>query len=69
MLKGIHHGVHGGHGEKHSLWLRRVAVFAVVQALSVAAIAAEPAPELYRKHCAECNGADRYGLMGPALLP
>jgi mono/diheme cytochrome c family protein/DNA-binding beta-propeller fold protein YncE len=31
--------------------------------------AAEPAPELYRKHCSECHGADRFGLMGPALLP
>ena len=36
---------------------------------SCAALAAEPAPELYRKHCAECHGADRFGLMGPALLP
>ena len=32
-------------------------------------LAAEPAPELYRKHCSECHGADRFGLMGPALLP
>ena len=32
-------------------------------------VAAEPAPELYRKYCTECHGADRYGLMGPALLP
>ena len=23
----------------------------------------------YTKHCASCHGADRYGLMGPALLP
>ena len=37
--------------------------------LALPAIAAEPAPELYRKHCAECHGADRFGLMGPALLP
>lgn len=33
------------------------------------AVAAEPTPELYRKHCAECHGAERFGLMGPALLP
>ncbi|MCG7870146.1 MAG: cytochrome c, partial [Candidatus Thiodiazotropha taylori] len=25
--------------------------------------------ELYRTHCAECHGADRLGLTGPALLP
>ncbi|MCW8908834.1 MAG: nitrite reductase [Sedimenticola sp.] len=24
---------------------------------------------LYKQHCAECHGADRLGLMGPALLP
>jgi cytochrome c553 len=24
---------------------------------------------LYQEHCAECHGADRLGLMGPALLP
>ena len=37
--------------------------------LALPALAAEPAPELYRKHCSECHGADRFGLMGPALLP
>jgi DNA-binding beta-propeller fold protein YncE/cytochrome c553 len=37
--------------------------------LAATAFAAEPAPELYRKHCAECHGADRFGRMGPALLP
>jgi mono/diheme cytochrome c family protein len=35
--------------------------------------AAEPAPvpvdALYMQHCAQCHGADRLGLMGPALLP
>ena len=25
--------------------------------------------ELYREHCAACHGADRLGLIGPALLP
>ncbi len=38
-------------------------------AFAIPTLAAEPAPELYRKHCAECHGADRFGLMGPALLP
>jgi hypothetical protein len=27
------------------------------------------APALYVQHCAQCHGADRLGLMGPALLP
>jgi mono/diheme cytochrome c family protein len=34
--------------------------------------AAPPPPDaagLYRQHCASCHGADRLGLMGPALLP
>ncbi|MBZ0068680.1 MAG: nitrite reductase [Thiobacillus sp.] len=26
-------------------------------------------PQLYTQHCASCHGADRLGLMGPALLP
>jgi DNA-binding beta-propeller fold protein YncE len=26
-------------------------------------------PRLFEKHCAECHGKDRLGLMGPALLP
>lgn len=25
--------------------------------------------KLYARHCAACHGADRFGLMGPALLP
>ena len=24
---------------------------------------------LYQKHCDQCHGPDRLGLMGPALLP
>lgn len=27
------------------------------------------AAQLYQTHCASCHGADRFGLMGPALLP
>jgi mono/diheme cytochrome c family protein/DNA-binding beta-propeller fold protein YncE len=48
-------------------------------ALAIAALAAlfaggasAQAPDAssnYAKHCASCHGADRYGLMGPALLP
>ncbi|MCP5305982.1 MAG: c-type cytochrome [Chromatiaceae bacterium] len=30
---------------------------------------ADDAPGLFLKHCAQCHGADRLGLMGPALLP
>jgi len=32
--------------------------------------AAKPdAPAIYQQHCASCHGAQRTGLMGPALLP
>jgi cytochrome c553 len=31
--------------------------------------AAADAPALYQQHCAACHGADRTGLMGPALFP
>ncbi len=31
--------------------------------------AEEDAAAIYKEHCAECHGADRLGLMGPALLP
>ena len=35
-----------------------------------AAAATPPdAGALYRQHCAGCHGAERYGAMGPALLP
>ncbi|MBA3902102.1 MAG: cytochrome C oxidase Cbb3 [Rhodocyclaceae bacterium] len=43
--------------------------FVVSNLLATSLAAAEPAQDLYRKHCAECHGADRFGLMGPALLP
>lgn len=32
-------------------------------------IHADGTPALYVQHCAQCHGADRLGLMGPALLP
>ncbi len=41
-----------------------------VAAANPAVVAAAPdAPALYEKHCAGCHGSDRFGLMGPALLP
>jgi mono/diheme cytochrome c family protein/WD40 repeat protein len=48
-----------------------VAVVSVCIAAAVSAPAmAEPdGSELYKKHCAECHGADRLGRQGPALLP
>ena len=33
------------------------------------ATAAPPVESLFQQHCASCHGADRLGLMGPALLP
>ena len=36
---------------------------------STIAGAQETAKALYKKHCAECHGADRLGQTGPALLP
>lgn len=38
--------------------------------VTVTSVPAEPdTATLYKQHCAECHGADRLGLMGPALLP
>ena len=44
-------------------------VLTVVLLLLAGSAAAADAPTLFREHCAACHGADRYGLMGPALLP
>ena len=33
------------------------------------ALAGSTPQQLYTQHCAACHGADRLGLMGPALLP
>jgi DNA-binding beta-propeller fold protein YncE/cytochrome c553 len=38
-------------------------------ALLSGALWAEPAADLYQRHCAECHGPDRLGRTGPALLP
>ena len=63
-------------------WVVYVAIAAVVIAFAGAAAGQTPvsaggggaskpidAPSLYATHCASCHGADRFGLMGPALLP
>jgi len=45
-----------------------LAAFALAAGVA-STVRAEPAPELYREHCASCHGEDRLGGMGPALLP
>ncbi len=37
--------------------------------VNFSAFSAEPVQPLYQTHCAQCHGADRLGIMGPALLP
>lgn len=45
-------------------------VMVLATAGTVARAEGEPdAPALFKTHCATCHGADRLGLMGPALLP
>lgn len=51
-----------------SIWLRLFLCGAVSIAGHVMAADLD-APALYAQHCAQCHGADRLGLMGPALLP
>ncbi len=47
-----------------------LAIAALVALVTGGAQAQAPdAASLYAAHCASCHGADRYGLMGPALLP
>ena len=53
-------------------WLFRpfVLPFLLVAFLQPGQAEAEGGPlQLYTQHCASCHGADRLGLMGPALLP
>ncbi len=60
------------HGDTPAQRAARYLLFFLCLCLSVvnaSATAAETVPELYRQHCAECHGADRFGRMGPALLP
>ena len=50
--------------------LAAVIALAYLAALAQAPAPAKPdAPALYQQHCAVCHGAQRTGLMGPALLP
>ena len=46
----------------------RASLLLLVMLLSQATFAAEP-QQNFQQHCASCHGADRLGLMGPALLP
>ncbi len=41
----------------------------LLAAALLAAMAAQANEALYQQHCAACHGAQRTGLMGPALLP
>ena len=43
-------------------------LLAIISGNLSAAVGAE-VDALYTRHCAQCHGADRLGLMGPALLP
>ncbi|QSI76398.1 cytochrome D1 domain-containing protein [Niveibacterium microcysteis] len=47
--------------------MRRLLAAALLSAAALAQ-AADPAA-LFQQHCASCHGADRLGIMGPALLP
>ncbi|WP_404302272.1 cytochrome D1 domain-containing protein [Alicycliphilus denitrificans] len=52
--------------------LRAAALLALALAGPLCAQAASGKPDaaaLYQQHCASCHGAQRTGLMGPALLP
>ncbi len=41
----------------------------VLMGVDLARAAGVDAPALYQQHCAACHGAQRLGVMGPALLP
>lgn len=41
----------------------------VVATLAGSGVGAAEPPQLFQQHCAVCHGADRLGLVGPALLP
>jgi dihydro-heme d1 dehydrogenase len=47
----------------------RQAIAPLGLALVCSPLWAEPAADLYQRHCAECHGPDRLGRIGPALLP
>ncbi len=46
-----------------------LAAFAMPLLCASPMIHADETAALYLQHCAQCHGADRLGLMGPALLP
>jgi len=52
-----------------ALWLALGATQVVAADGSAAAVPSTNGPALYREHCASCHGEDRFGGMGPALLP
>ena len=49
-------------------FLYRVAVL-VLGSVALSVHASSDPAKLYAEHCASCHGADRFGGMGPALLP
>lgn len=44
-------------------------ILALTGAQSAIGAVADDVAGLYAQHCAQCHGADRLGIMGPALLP
>ncbi len=57
---------------RNGVW--KLATLVVLSAWSFAVMAQSalppvPVSDLYQQHCASCHGAQRTGLMGPALLP
>jgi mono/diheme cytochrome c family protein len=52
-----------------SVLLSTLVTIACAPAPTPTPAAANTADENYQKNCASCHGADRSGLMGPALLP
>ena len=47
-----------------------ILIFPLFSVISVAfAFSVNDTGTLYNEHCASCHGADRFGKMGPALLP
>jgi mono/diheme cytochrome c family protein/DNA-binding beta-propeller fold protein YncE len=45
------------------------AMFGALAFAAAASVAAAEPAKIYADHCAACHGADRFGGMGPALLP
>ncbi len=47
----------------------RLAALSLFSALLSTSVLAQSTEDLYQQNCAACHGADRLGLIGPALLP